>query len=280
MKIRSDSFEHRQRIPPNSRPARPRPTVSVSRPTAIRTWPGTTCRRARSPSRCCASIPTCRPMPNGRQRRRSRSDQPRTRFHPLGDGRHSRRRARDRRRQLQRGRGRRTASRDPSGPAGSRQGLNDYTGWFAATPTWPATGAATTARSRRRNDLRLHRYFFRVFALDVGQARRCPSASPPPTCSHAMHGPRAGRSDDLRHVFAQSRRHRLSAVAGRAEPCSLAAARSGASSYRRPGGYFASTQFRLDHHVQHIRDRRRVGRRILHVELLHPQHVARAGVCV
>ena len=53
-------------------------------------------------------------------------------------------------------------------PGGGRQGLNDYTGWFAGDeggmqgdyhgwdgPYPPA------------NDLRLHRYFFRLFALDV-----------------------------------------------------------------------------------------------------------------
>jgi phospholipid-binding protein, PBP family len=38
--------------------------------------------------------------------------------------------------------------RDPFGPPGSVQGLNDFTGWFAGDPTWPVTTSATMARAR------------------------------------------------------------------------------------------------------------------------------------
>ena len=56
---------------------------------------------------------------------------------------------------------------DPAGPAGSRQGLNDYTGWFAAAPSMSGDWLGYDGPFPPPNDLRLHRYFFRVFALDV-----------------------------------------------------------------------------------------------------------------
>ena len=56
---------------------------------------------------------------------------------------------------------------DPAGPAGSRQGLNDYTGWFAAAPSMSGDWRGYDGPFPTPNDLRLHRYFFRVFALDV-----------------------------------------------------------------------------------------------------------------
>lgn len=57
--------------------------------------------------------------------------------------------------------------RDPSGPAGARQGLNDYTGWFAGDPSMAGDWRGYDGPFPPPNDLRLHRYFFRLFALDV-----------------------------------------------------------------------------------------------------------------
>jgi len=57
--------------------------------------------------------------------------------------------------------------RDLQGPPGSRQGLNDYTGWFAGTPEMAGDWRGYDGPYPPGNDLRLHRYFFRVFALDV-----------------------------------------------------------------------------------------------------------------
>jgi Raf kinase inhibitor-like YbhB/YbcL family protein len=57
--------------------------------------------------------------------------------------------------------------RDPSGPAGARQGLNDYTGWFAGDPEMAGDWTGYDGPWPPAHDLRLHRYFFRVFALDV-----------------------------------------------------------------------------------------------------------------
>ncbi|MGY0799817.1 YbhB/YbcL family Raf kinase inhibitor-like protein [Lysobacter sp. A286] len=57
--------------------------------------------------------------------------------------------------------------REPAGPAGSRQGLNDYTGWFAGDPDMAGDWHGYDGPFPPPNDLRLHRYFFRVFALDV-----------------------------------------------------------------------------------------------------------------
>lgn len=55
----------------------------------------------------------------------------------------------------------------PAGPAGSRQGLNDYTGWFAGDEAMAGDWRGYDGPFPPPNDLRLHRYFFRVFALDV-----------------------------------------------------------------------------------------------------------------
>jgi phosphatidylethanolamine-binding protein (PEBP) family uncharacterized protein len=84
----------------------------------------------------------------------------------LGDGRHPGQRARDRGGQLQRRRdpGRQVGA---SGPAGARQGRNDYTGWFANDPDMGGAYRGYDGPYPPFNDLRLHRYFFRLFALRV-----------------------------------------------------------------------------------------------------------------
>lgn len=56
---------------------------------------------------------------------------------------------------------------DPQGPAGSRQGLNDYTGWFKDDADMAGDYFGYDGPHPPPNDLRMHRYFFRVFALDV-----------------------------------------------------------------------------------------------------------------
>ena len=55
----------------------------------------------------------------------------------------------------------------PPGPAGARQGLNDYTGWFAGDAALAGEYFGYDGPYPPPNDLRVHRYFFRVFALDV-----------------------------------------------------------------------------------------------------------------
>jgi len=57
---------------------------------------------------------------------------------------------------------------DPEGPVGSRQGVNDYTGWFAGDADMAGDYFGYDGPYPPANDLHLHRYFFRVFALDVG----------------------------------------------------------------------------------------------------------------
>ena len=56
---------------------------------------------------------------------------------------------------------------NPPGPPGSRQGLNDYTGWFAGDADMGGDYYGYDGPYPPGNDLRLHRYFFRLFALDV-----------------------------------------------------------------------------------------------------------------
>jgi len=57
----------------------------------------------------------------------------------------------------------------PPGPAGARQGLNDYTGWFAGSADMGGDYFGYDGPYPPSNDLRLHRYFFRLFALDVAR---------------------------------------------------------------------------------------------------------------
>lgn len=55
----------------------------------------------------------------------------------------------------------------PGGPAGARHGLNDYTGWLAGDAEMGGDYRGYDGPYPPGHDLRLHRYFFRVFALDV-----------------------------------------------------------------------------------------------------------------
>lgn len=57
----------------------------------------------------------------------------------------------------------------PHGPAGARQGLNDYTGWFAGDAQMGGDYHGYDGPYPPFNDARVHRYFFRLFALDVAR---------------------------------------------------------------------------------------------------------------
>jgi Raf kinase inhibitor-like YbhB/YbcL family protein len=57
--------------------------------------------------------------------------------------------------------------RDPQGPHKARHGLNDYTGWFANDAQMAGDYFGYDGPFPPSNDLRMHRYFFRLFALDV-----------------------------------------------------------------------------------------------------------------
>ncbi|MDA1266517.1 MAG: YbhB/YbcL family Raf kinase inhibitor-like protein [Planctomycetota bacterium] len=56
---------------------------------------------------------------------------------------------------------------DPAGPAGSRQGVNDFTGWFAGDVDMGGTYLGYDGPAPPWNDERLHHYHFEVIALDV-----------------------------------------------------------------------------------------------------------------
>lgn len=58
---------------------------------------------------------------------------------------------------------------NPPGPAGSRQGINDYTAWFAGDAAMGGDYYGYDGPYPPFNDLRLHRYYFRLYALDVEQ---------------------------------------------------------------------------------------------------------------
>jgi Raf kinase inhibitor-like YbhB/YbcL family protein len=77
--------------------------------------------------------------------------------------------------------------RDPPGPPGARQGLNSYTGWFAGDADMGGDYFGYDGPYPPFNDLRTHRYFFRVFALDVG-ALELPEKFTAADVFRAMHG--------------------------------------------------------------------------------------------
>jgi len=61
--------------------------------------------------------------------------------------------------------------RSPSGPAGSRQGLNDYTLWFAGDADMNGKYFGYDGPCPPWNDALLHHYHFVLYAIDLA---RCP----------------------------------------------------------------------------------------------------------
>ncbi|MCW0413650.1 YbhB/YbcL family Raf kinase inhibitor-like protein [Xanthomonas sacchari] len=57
----------------------------------------------------------------------------------------------------------------PPGLDGARQGLNSYTDWFAGDAVMGGDYHGYDGPYPPANDLRVHRYFFRLFALDVAR---------------------------------------------------------------------------------------------------------------
>lgn len=55
----------------------------------------------------------------------------------------------------------------PPGPAGSRQGINDYTGFMAGNPDMAGRYLGYDGPCPPWNDERLHHYVFTVYALDI-----------------------------------------------------------------------------------------------------------------
>lgn len=56
---------------------------------------------------------------------------------------------------------------EPPGPAGARQGVNDYTGWFASDADMSGTYKGYDGPCPPWNDELVHHYTFTVYALDV-----------------------------------------------------------------------------------------------------------------
>ena len=75
----------------------------------------------------------------------------------------------------------------PGGPPGARQGLNDYTGWFAGDAQMGGDYYGYDGPYPPFNDLRMHRYFFRLFALDVA-ALELPARFTAGDVLRAIHG--------------------------------------------------------------------------------------------
>lgn len=58
---------------------------------------------------------------------------------------------------------------DAAGPYGCRQGVNDYTGWFAGDPDMEGTYVGYDGPGPPWNDSLVHNYAFTLYALDVGR---------------------------------------------------------------------------------------------------------------
>jgi Raf kinase inhibitor-like YbhB/YbcL family protein len=74
-----------------------------------------------------------------------------------------------------------------SGPTGARHGINDYTGWFAGDAQMGGDYLGYDGPYPPAHDLRLHRYFFRVFALNVSKLE-LPARFAAADAFRAMHG--------------------------------------------------------------------------------------------
>ena len=57
----------------------------------------------------------------------------------------------------------------PGAPLGARQGVNDYTAWFAGDPDMRGDYYGYDGPCPPWNDLRIHRYVFTVYALDIAR---------------------------------------------------------------------------------------------------------------
>ncbi len=55
----------------------------------------------------------------------------------------------------------------PDGPGGTRQGINDYTGWFAGDPEMAGDYYGYDGPCPPFNDSLVHRYRFTAYALDI-----------------------------------------------------------------------------------------------------------------
>lgn len=60
--------------------------------------------------------------------------------------------------------------KDVSGPKGSRQGLNDYTSWFASDADMMGAYRGYDGPCPPWNDMRVHRYHFTIYALSCERA--------------------------------------------------------------------------------------------------------------
>ncbi|HEX2493396.1 MAG TPA: YbhB/YbcL family Raf kinase inhibitor-like protein [Steroidobacter sp.] len=60
--------------------------------------------------------------------------------------------------------------KNPPGPAGSRQGVNDYTGWFAGDSDMMGVYRGYDGPCPPWNDMRVHRYHFTLYALSCERA--------------------------------------------------------------------------------------------------------------
>ncbi|MES2114315.1 MAG: YbhB/YbcL family Raf kinase inhibitor-like protein [Pseudomonadota bacterium] len=68
-----------------------------------------------------------------------------------------------------------------------RQGINDYTGWFAGDPAMAGDYYGYDGPCPPWNDLRLHHYIFRIYALDVPRLALEGRFTGPEACA-AIHG--------------------------------------------------------------------------------------------
>ena len=111
-------------------------------------------------------------------------------------------------------------------PRGARQGINDYTGWFAGDKDMAGNYFGYDGPCPPWNDEIPHRYVFTLYALDVAAARDVRESSPAPTrarrwratCSReaSVDGPLHAQSGGEALAEAATRRCRATRRAARA----------------------------------------------------------------
>ena len=174
MKLTSASFLHDQPIPEQFAFGAPDPVLHVRLAAQSQSAPEMDAAHLPQPAAFAIDLRRSGCADEARRRQQGRprraGEPAARRFLSLGDRRHSRQTtteiaAGDCSNGIVAG-----GKKELSGPAGSRQGVNDYTSWFASDADMTGTYRGYDGPCPPWNDMRVHRYHFTIYALSCERA--------------------------------------------------------------------------------------------------------------